>query len=234
MQPTLTDQRRSGTKAGAAPERVYQDLRERILSFDLPPGTGLSRNDLAASYHVSQAPIREALQALEEDGLVVIIPQSRTLVSQIDVVQLHESQFLRVAVECEVVRRLAMGGHHDTIGRARSILRMQSTLEGQLDQMDMFNDLDRSFHATLFDGAGMSRVNEMVRRKMGHLARCQRLELPIRGKMATILAQHTKIIETLEAGDPISAMDAMREHLSGTISRVDKLRLEHPDYFSSP
>lgn len=233
MHQALTEARKTRSKAGGAPERVYRELRNRILNFDLPPGTALSRNDIGAEYGVSQAPIREALQALEEDGLVVIIPQSRTTVSQIDVIQLHESQFLRVAVECEVVRRLALGGYEDTISRAASILRMQSTLDGELDKMDLFNELDRSFHATLFDGAGMARINEMVRRKMGHLARCQRLELPVKGKMATILEQHSRVIEGLEAGDPERATAAMREHLSGTISRVEKLRGDYPDYFSN-
>ncbi|WP_204114474.1 FCD domain-containing protein [Shimia biformata] len=223
-----------GAKSGGAPDRVYQDLRERILNLDLPPGAPLSRNEIAADFGVSQAPVREALQALEEDGLVQIIPQSRTSVSRIDVVQLHETQFLRVAVECEVVRRLALGGHEDTIARAKSILRMQATLDGQLDQMELFNELDRSFHDTLFEGAGVGRVNDMVRRKMGHLARCQRLELPVAGKMTTILTHHGKVIEALEARDPERAAAAMREHLSGTISRVETLRLQYPDYFSQP
>lgn len=232
MEHALATLHQKSSKSGGAPRRVYQDLRERILNFELPPGTPLSRNEIAANYGVSQAPIREALQTLEADGLVIIVPQSRTTVSPIDVIQLHESQFLRVAVECEVVRRLALGGHQDTIGRAHAILRMQSTLDGELDKIDLFNELDRSFHATLFDGAGMSRINEMVRRKMGHLARCQRLELPVQGKMAAILKQHTKVIEGLEAGDPKRATSAMREHLSGTISRVEKLRKEFPDYFT--
>lgn len=232
MQQVLTRTRSAGAKSGGAPERVYRHLRERILNFDLPPGTALSRNEIAANYGVSQAPVREALQALEEDGLVLIIPQSRTVVSQIDVKQLHETQFLRVAVECEVVRRLADRRETETIDRARTILRMQSTLEGQTDKMDLFNELDRSFHETLFEGAGMSRINEMVRRKMGHLARCQRLELPVEGKMATILQQHGAVIEALEAGDAQRAAAAMNEHLSGTIGRVAKLRAEFPDYFT--
>ena len=81
----------TGSTASAAPDRVYAGLRERILNFELPPGTALSRNEIAANYNVSQAPVREALQALEEDGLVVIVPQSRTTVSKIDVVQLFET-----------------------------------------------------------------------------------------------------------------------------------------------
>lgn len=232
MQQGLTKTRSGGSKTGGAPDRVYRQLRERILNFDLPPGASLSRNEIAENYGVSQAPVREALQALEEDGLVLIIPQSRTLVSQIDVKQLYETQFLRVAVECEVVRRLADAQKSETIERARTILRMQSTLEGEMDKMDLFNELDRSFHETLFEGAGMSRINEMVRRKMGHLARCQRLELPVKGKMETILRQHAKVIEGLEAGDAQRAAAAMNEHLSGTISRVEKLREEFPDYFT--
>ncbi|WP_299812365.1 GntR family transcriptional regulator [uncultured Roseibium sp.] len=232
MQQGLTKTRSGGSKTGGAPDRVYRQLRERILNFDLPPGASLSRNEIAEKYGVSQAPVREALQALEEDGLVLIIPQSRTLVSQIDVKQLYENQFLRVALECEVVRRLADARQTETIDRARTILRMQSTLEGQINKMDLFNELDRSFHAALFEGAGMSRINEMVRRKMGHLARCQRLELPVEGKMKTILQQHARVIEELEAGDAQGAAAAMNEHLSGTISRVEKLREEFPDYFT--
>ncbi len=232
MQQSLRNTRSVGSKSGGAPERVYRHLRERILNFELPPGASLSRNEIAEQYGVSQAPVREALQALEEDGLVLIIPQSRTVVSQIDVKQLYETQFLRVAVECEVVRRLADAKQTETIDRARTILRMQSTLEGQIDKMDLFNELDRSFHEALFEGAGMSRINEMVRRKMGHLGRCQRLELPVKGKMETILQQHAKVIEGLEAGDAQRAAAAMNEHLSGTISRVEKLREQFPDYFS--
>lgn len=227
-----TSERNSSAAPTSAADRVYQALRGRILSFDLEPGATLGRKDIAEAYSVSQAPVREALQALEADGLVLIYPQSRTIVSPIDVIQLRETQFLRVAVECEVVRRLASGGHEATVSRAHSILRMQTTLEGQLDQMDFFNELDHSFHATLFEGAGMERVNQMVRRKLGHLARCQRLELPVEGKMATILQQHSKVIEGLRAKDPDMAMTAMREHLSGTISRIAKLRAQFPDYFT--
>ena len=83
----------------AAPDRVYSELRARILAFDLPPGTTLSRADLAEAHGVSQSPIREALQRLRDEGLVLIYPQSRTVVSRIDMRQLFETQFLRVAVE---------------------------------------------------------------------------------------------------------------------------------------
>lgn len=88
--------------------QVYNDLRRRIIDLELKPNTVLSRAELARFYNVSQSPLRESLQRLERDGLITVHPQSKTLVSYINVQQVHETQFLRVALEIEVVRRLAL------------------------------------------------------------------------------------------------------------------------------
>jgi DNA-binding GntR family transcriptional regulator len=215
-----------------APDRVYADLRERILSFDLPPGTTLDRSALARRYGVSQTPVRDALQRLEQDGLVLIFPQSKTIVSAIDVRQLSETQFLRVSVETEVVRRLCGMEHLDVVRRAQAIVQMQRALIAGDAQMDMFTDLDRSFHRTLFAGVGMESLNDMLTRRLGHLYRCQRLELPRKGKMRAIVDAHQAILDGIAAGDPEKAADAMRRHLSGTIKRIASLRDEHPEYFT--
>lgn len=218
--------------APTAPDRVYADLRQRILRLDLPPDATLGRAELAAAYSVSQTPVREALQRLEQDGLVLIYPQSKTTVSRIDVRQLWETHFLRVAVETEVVRRLAETPGADAVQRARAILRMQRALIEGGEEMDMFSDLDRSFHRTLFEGVGMGSLHAMVTRRMGHLYRCQRLELPRQGKMQDIVDAHQSILDALAAGDADAAAQAMRRHLSGTITRIDTLRADHPDFFT--
>lgn len=223
----------TGAPVQAAPDRVYRELREQIINFDLPPGTTLSRNELADTFGVSQTPVREALQRLDKEGLILIYPQSRTVVSKIDVRQLSETQFLRVSVETEVVRRLAKGDKPDVIRRAQAILDMQKALAGSDDEMPMFTELDRSFHLTLFQGVGMESLHAMLMDRLGHLYRCQRLELPREGKMRNIVDAHQAILDGLSNKDPDRAVRAMRDHLSGTISRVETLRLEFPDYFTA-
>jgi DNA-binding GntR family transcriptional regulator len=217
--------------ASAAPDRVYADLRDRIVSLELPPGTTLGRNDIAQHYGVSQTPVREALQRLEEDGLVQIFPQSKTVVSQIDVRQLYETQVLRVAIETEIVRRLAATKGGETLKHAAAILRMQQALLGT-DETAMFTDLDRAFHRTLFDGVGMVPLHLMLLRRLGHLYRCQRLELPHEGRMEAIVEAHQAIIDGIASGGGERAAEEMRKHLSGTISRVPSLLASHPDYFT--
>lgn len=222
-----------GVGAQTAPDRVYRDLRERIINFDLPPGTTLSRSELTETFGVSQTPVREALQRLEQEGLVLIYPQSKTVVSRIDVRQLSETHFLRVAIESEVVRRLATSGNRNVIRRTQAILDMQKALVATEEEMPMFAELDRSFHLALFEAVGMENLHHMLLARLGHLYRCQRLELPQQVRRQSIVAAHQSIIDGLSEGDPEAAVAAMRDHLSGTISRVASLRLEFPDYFTN-
>ena len=52
--------------AGSTVQRVYDDLRKRIITIQLPPDTTLSRTELTETYEVSQTPIREAMQLLKQ------------------------------------------------------------------------------------------------------------------------------------------------------------------------
>lgn len=226
-----------GTGAGSArgdgaAVRVYDELRREIISFERAPGSVLSRATLEKQYAVSQTPIREALQMLDQDGLVQVFPQSRTVVSRIDVQQLNETHFLRVAVEVEVAWRLAVSPNEDVVSRARAIVQMQKALLGDTEQSELFHDLDRTFHRTLFDGVGVGSIQKMLSRRLGHLLRCQQLDLPSKGKMAMIVSDHEAILNAIASGDQAAATEAVRRHLSGTINRVDTLRAKHPDFFT--
>lgn len=216
---------------GGTVQRVYDSLRQRIITLELPPETTLSRTDLTGTYDVSQTPIREAMQRLKQDGLVRIYPQSKTVVTRIDVPQIYEAHFLRVALETEVVRRLAEGCEQSTITRARSIIKMQEAVADDPGQLAIFQELDELFHQTLFAGLGRGGLHQLVRERSGHLERVRRLHLPEQGKILNILDGHRRIIEAIAAKDPDSAIAAIRDHLSRTVARVEDLRREYPDYF---
>ena len=212
---------------------IYEALRRQILDLELVPDTTLSRSALARSFGVSLTPVREALQLLEQDGLVEIVPQSRTSVSRIDRRDILEMHFLRVAAETEVVRRLARMPEASVMAGAVDVLKQQLALVGDTDRMGRFSELDRAFHLTLFQAVGMTRVHALLARKLGSLARCQRLDLPTPGKMQDILDGHTDILERIRAGDPEGAAGAMRAHLSGSIAKVAELRGRHPGFFTT-
>jgi DNA-binding transcriptional regulator YhcF (GntR family) len=114
-------------KRTSTSHQLYELLRDRIISLELLPGLQLSRNDLAATYGVSQTPVRDALQMLEKEGLVTVYPQSRTEVTRIDVRLARETQFLRMSLELEVVRALSTEAGQAAVSLAERILQLQET-----------------------------------------------------------------------------------------------------------
>lgn len=223
----------AGGMPQSAASRTLDALRHRIISMELPPDSLLSRTDLARQYDISQTPLREALQKLEAEGLVDIFPQSRTVVTRIDTTQMHEAHFLRIAVESEVLRRLAPRCDEATIARLNTVVALQEALAGNPAELPAFQELDEVFHQTLMAAVGQPGLHALLRARSGHLNRVRRLDLPNDGKIRRILQGHREIIAALQARDPEAAQAAIREHLSQTVSRVDILRAGYPHYFKT-
>ncbi|MBJ3776294.1 GntR family transcriptional regulator [Acuticoccus mangrovi] len=220
----------SGAGSSAA-ARLYDDVRRRIISMEIAPDSILSRAELAREYGVSLTPVREAIQHLERDGLVVTFPQSRTVVTRIDASAMFEAHFLRVSVETEVVRKLAAGRHDDAWRQAGALIRMQESLVGDIDQIGMFYSLDDTFHRLLFTEIGHLGIYGLLSGLSGHLARARRLDVPRTEKMQAVVDEHRAVLDALLVNDPEGAAEAMRGHLSGTIRRIQALRAAHPNAF---
>jgi len=213
-----------------AAQQIYDDLRERIIGLELKPGTGLSRPALTEFYRVSQTPIRDAILKLEQEGLVEIYPQSKTLVARIDVADAKETQFLRTAIELEVARALALDPDKMKLAPARRLLDQQREALTRGDLAD-FIHLDRQFHASLAAAARHSGLWDLIRTRSGHLDRLRQLHLPSPGKGQAILADHSEILAAIDGSHEEAARKAVRKHLSGTLQAVDDIVAKNPGYF---
>jgi DNA-binding GntR family transcriptional regulator len=215
----------------SASEAAYLALRRAIVSLELPPGARLSRQELATSLGVSQTPVREALIRLGEEGLVEVVPQSATRVARIDLHQCREVAFLRLAVECEVVQRLAAKGDAELAAQMEAD---HARMREQLAAGDMaaFSAGDAAFHASLHEAAGVGGLRALVVSRSGHLDRLRGLHLPQPGKPEAILSQHAAVIVALARGDADAAEAAMRAHLSGSLAEAPRLRERFPGYFN--
>lgn len=216
----------------SASSTIYDDLRQRILSLELPPGASLLRSELAQRYEVSQTPLRDALQRLEQDGLVEIFPQSRTLVTRIDIQKVHQAHLLRVAVETEIVRRLARQGAPELVDYGRAVIELQRSLAEDHSQLQLFQEMDEFFHGVLFGGLNQQDLHAMIRSRSGHLDRVRRLQTHPAEKIQNILEGHEAILSGIEARDENRAMAAIREHLEKSTDWVEPYRREHDEYFA--
>lgn len=215
---------------GPAATRVYSVLRARIISLELEPDTTLVRNDIAEAFGVSQSPVREAIQRLEQEGLVISYPQSRTVISKIDVAHARETQFLRVGCELEVAQTLARAGNPALLAPSSRLLRMQ-IMAGDDRDIGEFNTLDRLFHLSLFEAAGVRALWHLISGRSGHIDRLRRLNLPDPGKVAEVIRHHEDILAAIGSGDRDAVESTVRTHLSGTLAAVQKIMEQHPRYF---
>jgi DNA-binding GntR family transcriptional regulator len=91
--------------ASSARARVYRYLRQEIMSGKLPAGSRIVEERIAESLSVSRTPVREALQRLGTEGLLVHVRRGQLEVVRVDDAERSELHMLRVAVD-EVVARL--------------------------------------------------------------------------------------------------------------------------------
>lgn len=225
-------------EGGPTGRGVYDSLRDQIVKLELPPGTPLLRAELAETYGVSLTPLRDALQQLAKEGLVRIFPQSRTLVTPIDIGAIREAQFMRIALESEVVRQLAHNISADDQTRLRSIVALQASIGQSPGDIPTFQELDEVFHQTLFIAANHVQSQRVMRSHAGHLERLRRLHLDdiddagrVNNNQAVVTG-HTAILDGIDSRNPDAAITAMRQHLQRTVDRISEKRVAFPDYFT--
>lgn len=217
----------------AAPQ-VFDALRELIVSVALEPGTVLARAELAEHYGVSQTPIRDALTRLGEEGLVDIYPQHATVVSRINTDAALQAHFLRRALELEIlvtVCALPDAPHAGLVERLDSLFAQQKAALRRTD-FTALSAADLGFHHAMYEAAGVPALWDLVRQRSGHVDRLRRLNLPARGKAQAVVADHEAILSALRQRQAQQACEALRKHLAGTLSFVDKVRQQYPDWMA--
>src|ERR1700754_1418039 len=172
---------------------VYETLRRKVLNLELPPGTALSENELAAQLGVSRTPVRESLILLAEEGLVQVFPQVGSFVSRIDPIRVADAQFLREAVELASLEDLPAQLDPDIVRELRENLAEQR--RPGLD-IEGFFALDEAFHHALLRLAGHSNAWTTVVSAKGHLARARRLGLQATAPQA-FTDQHVEIFDAV-------------------------------------
>lgn len=228
--PVMQRERHAFDRGRAVARQVEDLLRDRILSLDLLPGAVLSRNELVAEFGLSNTPVRDALLRLEEEGLVRVYPQHATIVSRIDLGAARQVHFLRRAVEIEAVRAICdLSDVAPVVAELTQIIR-QMTSRLASEEMAAFSVIDRDFHRVILTAAGVPDLGAIIRRASGHIDRLRRLDLMDAGKAERIIADHRAIVEAIASRDPARAATAMRDHLSGTLAMVDRIRERFPDY----
>src|ERR1044072_705065 len=160
--PAKRRSRTPETDDGTLTDRAYRELEEMIVTLQLAPGTVLSEQALALRLKIGRTPIREALQRLSRDGLVVIMPRRGIMVSEINL----RLQLRLLEVRRELERLMAaLAAERATPEERREFSDVaEAMLEAAARSDDIvFMRLDQRFNMLVATAAR----NEFARRSMG-------------------------------------------------------------------
>ena len=207
-------------------EQVYAALLDAIVSGAMPPDSRLRDGDLAAELRVSRTPVREALQRLEDEGLVQTVPGSQTRVAPLRVSDAREAVPVVAALHALATRHAAP---HLTGDDVLQLEQANASFAAALDAGDTSRALaaDDAFHEVFVVRAGNG---ELRRSLLRLLPRVRRLELArfraLAGRCS--VAQHDGIIAAASRGEVRLASELVEENwltlgrlLAETFSQTD-------------
>ncbi len=188
-------------------DRAYKELEELIVTLRLAPGSVLSENALAGELGIGRTPIREALQRLAREGLVVILPRKGILVAEIN----PRRQLLVLEVRRELERLLAhSGARRATAEEKRQFLEIAEGMEqASRDNDDIsFMRHDRALNTLIAQAAhneyasgAMGLLNGMSRR-FWYMHYKEAADLPLCARL------HAQQARAIAQGDPDAAARA--------------------------
>jgi len=144
-------------------ERAYWMLAERIIRLDLPPGALLLDKTLTAELGIGRTPMREALQRLAAEGLVVHFPHRGMVVAEISATSTRDIYEFRSLIDSEAAR-LAATRRRGTDGDELVRLAGELTDLARGEDVDAYIRTDRGFYATLGRACGNVYLAETIPR----------------------------------------------------------------------
>jgi DNA-binding GntR family transcriptional regulator len=211
-------------------DRLASTIRSRVLAGEIPTGTRLRQETLAAEFGVSRTPVREALRKLQATGLVQLEPHRGAVVRGLSAREIREAYEVRAELEglaaelaCARIHEPQLRRLRDAEALFRHAIRTvlerrqngqtpESPSPEEIDEWTRANDL---FHQAVQEAAGNDRLRATIADL--HLSFPRNLTSIVLRESSRLLeenvSQHSAILGAIERHDPAAARRAMVAHI---------------------
>lgn len=213
LQPSLQRQ--------SLPQAIYIALRDAILGGRLPPGEALRQENLAKEFDASRVPVREALNRLEAEGLVVLRPRRGYVVASLDLDEIIEIFQLRMMLEEYAGFVATEKRTQDDVAALKVIVdNLEKTHIENASDITAWSVFNRQFHTRLFESSRRHHVCGITNGLRDKVERYIRVEVSMTGHLDRAQAQHQEIFKAFADGDAKRVGRLSREHCESTADRL--------------
>ncbi|MCB9157628.1 MAG: GntR family transcriptional regulator [Caldilineaceae bacterium] len=202
-------------------DEVTENLRVAIRNGSLQPGARLVERDVAERLKVSRVPVREAIQRLVEEGLLIKIPHRGAFVYVPTRDEIEEISSLRVVLERFVAERVIQRWQPTHEEALRAIVREMRVAAAQRDIQQVYAH-DYQFHLTVWQIADHTIMLEVL---TGLRVRINRFLYEANDALPTEQIEmhvdsHEDLIDVLKGGDVERARRMFTQHVIGAKVRI--------------
>ncbi|HEY8381161.1 MAG TPA: FCD domain-containing protein [Microvirga sp.] len=204
-------------------ESAYRRIRADIVFGRLVPGRKLKLDRLKADYGVSVSTLREILNRLQSERLVVAEGQKGFEVAPVSVANLREIAALRQLLECRALEQSFRSGDIDWEGRVVAAHHRLARLEERMAQGDRsgteeWKQYDWQFHQALISACGSRLLIDTHAAVFDKYLRYQMIALSYRGDVAS--QEHALLLESALERDAAKACEVLRQHVEGGVEHA--------------
>ena len=205
-------------------DQAYAQLKRLIFDFALMPGDRVSETELAQRVAVSRTPLRAALQRLEREGFLKLLPRLGWQVAPLDFDVMDELYDLRTLIECEAARHMAEHEQRPELGKLADLWLVPAP-ERLTDAAEV-GALDERFHALLVQGSGnreMARVHKEITERIRII---RRLDFTKPARVDATYDEHARILRAITRRRADEAQRLLRAHIQQSKLEVRHITLD--------
>lgn len=199
------------TKADAA----YIEIRARILSCDLPPGSAIDQELLSGWLGSSTTPVREALRRLEAERLVLLRAHSEVRVAPVSIEEFREFHSVRVGLEPLAAEEAAVNATDAEVAALRELVESSADASTSSDL-----DRSRSFHRAIYTASHNVTMTQILDNIWDRAGRYRVLFARVGSVPACDSPEHLAIVEAISARDRERVGPLVREDLETTFRKI--------------
>ncbi|MES2027083.1 MAG: GntR family transcriptional regulator [Pseudomonadota bacterium] len=200
-------------------ERATQTLRKAILDGHFAPGQKLSERELCEDLDVSRSCVREALQHLQAEGLITIIPHRGPEVTTISAQEVRDIYEVRANLESLAGRNFANNASPEQIQALRAKLTELAEPDVAEDRSTMLT-VKNQFYDILIEGCGNLVAGQMLQQLNNRVTVLRRISMSQPGRFSNTLKELDAIVTAIENRDGDTAARLCAEHVQKAVDNV--------------
>lgn len=189
---------------------VYESLRDAIADGRIARGERVREEEVARMLGVSRTPVREALQRLQQHGLLTVGTGRGLVVAELSRQQVFELYAMREILEGSAARFAARHGNEAEI---EILYRLQRELVEAPDDARVLVALNRRFHEAIYEAAHNQYLMQTLNSLHNSLALLHSATFRVPNRRKDSDEEHRRIVAAIERRDPDAAEQCAREHI---------------------